>query len=80
MCGYILRFLNTGVFDQRIDETQTVHIPKVKDSHCAKDFRQISLCNVLMSIITKVLANRVKDYMFVIISEEQSVFAGKINF
>lgn len=36
--------------DQRVNETQLVLIPKVKDPKYVKDFRPISLCNVLMRI------------------------------
>lgn len=69
-----LKFLNEGVFDLCINFTYIVFIPKIKCPVNASDFRSINLCNVVYKLVSKVLANRLKQVMPDIISTSQSVF------
>lgn len=62
------------VFDKDLNFTNIVLIPKVKNSIIAKDFRPISLCNVIYKITSKVLTNRLKRVLLAIISKSQSAF------
>jgi len=46
-------------------------IPKEERVTHPKQFRPISLCNVIYKIVTKVIANRLKPILSFIISNEQ---------
>ncbi|CAM8905567.1 unnamed protein product [Rhodiola kirilowii] len=70
----VLDFLNNGRLDKRLNETVIALVPKVKVAEKVEDLRPISLCNVVMKIITKVLANRLKEILPSIISHNQSAF------
>jgi hypothetical protein len=57
-----------------INRTTIVLIPKVKHLQEMKQFRPISLCNVIYKICSKVLANRQWGFLDEIVAEEQSAF------
>lgn len=67
-------FLETGVLPNNVNKTLVCLIPKVKHLKQVSDLRPISLCNVLMRILSKVMANRLKPCLHNIISEKQSAF------
>lgn len=70
----VLDFLNSGNMDPDVNYTHIVLIPKIKSLEKMSDFRPISLCNVIYKIISKVLANRLKQILPQIISPTQSAF------
>lgn len=70
----VRKFFRDGVLPNELNETNVVLIPKKKSPTEIGDLRPISLCNVLMRIITKVMANRMKELLNDIISENQSAF------
>ena len=57
-----------------LNHTNTVLILKVKNSEKMSEYRLISLCNVVYKIISKVLANRLKQVLPDIISPTESAF------
>lgn len=63
------KFFNDGIIPVGLNVTNLVLIPKKKYPNKMTELRPISLCNVLVKIITKVLANRIKGMMNSVISE-----------
>ncbi|KAL9680065.1 hypothetical protein QQ045_017940 [Rhodiola kirilowii] len=72
----VLDCLNHGKLDHELNETLIVLVPKVKKVEKVEELRPISLCNVVMKLIMKVLANRLKWVLPEIISHSQSAFIG----
>ena len=70
----VLDYLNSGVMGPDVNHTNIVLIPKIKTPKRMSGFRPISLCNVLYKIISKVLANRLKQILPSVISSTQSGF------
>ena len=70
----VLDFLNNGNMLPVINHTNIVLIPKVKNPERMSEFRPISLCNVIYKIISKVLANKLKQVLPQIIAPTQSAF------
>lgn len=63
-----------GSFDPGLAETLIVLIPKIDHPVHLKNFRPISLCNVVYKVISKVLVQRLRPYLDDLIGPLQSSF------
>jgi hypothetical protein len=70
----VLHVLNNKGDPTPFNNTYICLIPKKKDPTHPSDYRPISLCNVLLKIITKTIANRIKLMLPDVISPNQSAF------
>ena len=81
VCRSILEFLNNGSEFPNVNHTRIVLIPKVAEPRYVRDYRPISLCNIIYKMITKTVANRLKKHLTGIIVENQSAFVpGRLIF
>lgn len=68
VCRAVLSFLHNPTNIASINHTHLVLIPKsIQPRHVSK-YRPISLCNVLYKIITKMITNRLKSILPLLIS------------
>lgn len=67
----------SGSIEKHLAETLIVPIPKIDDPQSFKDFRPISLCNVLLKIISKILVWRIRPFLDDIVGPLQSSFIPK---
>ena len=73
----VLNALNSGVMPSNLNNTYIFLIPKVKSPQKVTEFRPISLCNMIYKIISKILANRLKRILAIVIDELQSAFVPR---
>lgn len=69
-----LGVLNNKMDPKDINHTLITLIPRVMTLEDFFQFRTISLCNVIMKLVTKAIANRLKRVLHELISENQSAF------
>lgn len=67
-------FFRTGELEAEINKTNICLIPKKVSANKMKDFRPISLSNVVYKIITKIMAKRLRKVLTGLISESQAAF------
>lgn len=72
--AFCQEFFTTGELPEGVNRTLVCHIPKVKNPKQVSELRPISLCNVLMRILSKIMANRLKPCLHSVISDKQSAF------
>jgi hypothetical protein len=70
----VKRFLQIGKMLAGTNDTSIVLIPKVDRPMLLKDFRPISLCNVIYKIVSKCMVNRLMPLLEDIIDAPQSAF------
>ena len=70
----VLLVLSSGHMLHKMNYTHIVLIPKINEPKNVVDFRPISLANVVSWIVSKVLANRLKQILPNVIFESQSAF------
>ncbi|KAL0309137.1 UNVERIFIED_CONTAM: hypothetical protein Sradi_5856000 [Sesamum radiatum] len=70
----VLKILNDHAFLNKMNYTHVVLIPKCDNPEGVSQLRLVSLCNVVVKIASKCLANQLKGIMNSIISPSQSVF------
>jgi len=70
----VLAILSGSPIPDGLNHTFVTLIPKKHKPVDIRDYRPISLCNVLYKLVTKVIANRLKEVLPTIISDNQSTF------
>ncbi|KAG5564631.1 hypothetical protein RHGRI_000728 [Rhododendron griersonianum] len=67
-------FFETGFLPRQWNCTALTLVPKVPSPNSIKDYRPIACCNVVYKCVTKVLANRLQQFLPSIVSSCQSAF------
>ncbi|KAJ0442264.1 putative RNA-directed DNA polymerase [Helianthus annuus] len=67
-------FFEEGKLLQELNHTIIALVPKVVTPSIVMEYRPISCCNVVYKCISKIMADRIKDYLRMIVSISQSAF------
>ncbi|XP_050238477.2 uncharacterized protein LOC126687968 [Mercurialis annua] len=74
VCNLIKRIFQNGEMDNDLNRTLISLIPKSVKPETIKDFRPISLCTVMYKLVTKIITNKLKPIMPLIVSPTQVSF------
>ncbi|XP_074282465.1 uncharacterized protein LOC141606986 [Silene latifolia] len=72
--GTVLAILNGNCSPEFLNKTFLVPIPKSSAPETVDNFRPISLCNVIMKVITRCITNRLKNFMEKLVGDFQNAF------
>ena len=67
-------FFEEGKLPEGVNDTAIVLIPKVQFPETLKEYRPISLCNVIYKVVSKCLVNRLRPLLDELIAANQSAF------
>lgn len=71
---FALNAFKDGYFDEKLNETLLCVIPKVERPETINQFRPISLCNVVVKLIAKIMVARIRPIMCRMIPPTQTSF------
>ncbi|KAL4363826.1 hypothetical protein GQ457_04G030920 [Hibiscus cannabinus] len=72
--NYCIMVLTGGADISEINNTNIILVPKVDQPTSLSEFRPISLCNVVYKLISKILANRLRNTLHYTIDDSQGAF------
>ncbi|KAJ0711326.1 putative RNA-directed DNA polymerase [Helianthus annuus] len=72
----VLAFFDNGKLLKQINHTIIALVPKKDSPNSVLDYRPISCCNVLFKCISKILSDRIKGSLNVLVSINQSAFVS----
>lgn len=67
-------FFESGKMPEGVNDTIICLIPKGNEPQHLKDYRPISLCNVIYKVVSKCLVNRLTPFLDELVSDTQSAF------
>jgi hypothetical protein len=74
--GFFEEFHTHCKFEKSLNATFIALIPKKRDALNIRDYRPISLISSMYKLLSKVLANRIKTILELLISDSQNAFVG----
>lgn len=70
-------FFDISYMLKELNSTNIALFPKVNNSKCIFQYRPISLSNFIYQIIPRVMANKLKKWIHLLVFEQQSAFTPK---
>lgn len=65
---------------QELEDTLEIHIPKLENANIPSKFMLISLCQYFYKVFAKILVNRLKKIIVIIVGEEQRAIVPERSF
>lgn len=75
--GFCHKVFKENAIPPKINSTYLCLIPKFHNASNLNNFRPISLCSTIYKLIKKIIANRLKPFLDILISPTQSSFFKK---
>lgn len=70
----VSEFFFSGHMLKELNNTVIALLPKVTTPNNTTDYRLIACCNVIYKCISKIIGNRMKEGLIIVVSENQSAF------
>lgn len=79
ICSFVRDVFHDLARIKEVNDTLLALIPKFDHPDNMKDFRPVALCNVIYKVITKIVANRLKEHMDFLVGKNQCSFISGRN-